>query len=350
MKKLLVGAISAGVVALSLSSPAFAASDKPPAVEAGEVNLYSARKEQLIKPVLDKFTEETGIKVNLITGKSDALIKRVALEGESSPADLLITVDAGRLHRAKEEGVLQAAITPDMQNRVPENYRDADNKWVALSMRARVIIYDVNDVKPEELSTYEALTDAKWKNRICIRSSTNIYNQSMVASMISHKGAEATEQWAKGMVNNFARKPTGGDTDQIKAVAAGQCDIAIANTYYLGRLANSSNAEDNKIASKVALFWPNQEDRGTHINVSGIGVTAHAKNKENALKLINFLLSDKVQAWYAEVNNEYPVVAGVELNEVLESWGPFKSDAINLSKLGELNTEAVKVMDRAGWR
>lgn len=315
-----------------------------------EVNVYSARKTQLIKPLLDEFSKETGITVNLITSGADALLKKLESEGRRSPADILITTDAGRLHRAKEVDVLQHAISDSAKQKVPTHLQDTDGYWISLTTRARVIVYDKEKVDPSELSTYEALTDPKWKGRICIRSSENIYNQSLVASMIAHQGEEKTEKWATDFVKNFARKPNGGDRDQVKAVAAGQCDIAIVNTYYLGQMLTGSDENQQEMAKKVAVFWPNQDDRGTHINVSGIAITKSAKNIENANKLIEFLLSPEAQEWYANSNNEYPVVAGVEASPTLQSWGEFHSDRLNLSKLGEFNAPAVRLMDRAGWR
>ncbi|GAA5217303.1 Fe(3+) ABC transporter substrate-binding protein [Corallincola platygyrae] len=340
MKKLLFSAV-AGVLALVMA---------PAQAFAAEVNVYSSRKEALIKPLLDKFTEQTGIKVNLVTGKDDALITRLQKEGARSPADLLITADAGRLYRAKAAGLLQPMQSAVYQDKVPANMRDAEGEWVALTMRARPIFYVKGKVKPEELSTYEALTDRKWAGRICIRSSSNIYNQSLIASMIVAEGQEKTEAFAKGIVANMARPPAGGDTDQLKAAAAGVCDIAIANTYYFGRLASSSDAAKNAVADKLGVFWPNQQDRGTHVNASGIGVTKSAKNGDAANQLIAFMLTGESQSWYAQVNNEYPIVPGVPASDVLNSWGEFKADAINLSLLGENNRLAVETMDRANWK
>lgn len=314
------------------------------------VHLYSARKEALIKPVLDKFTEQTGIEVKLITSKADALLKRLQTEGRNSPADVLLTTDAGRLHRAREAGVLQPIESEVLDNAVPENYRDVDGYWYGLSLRARPIVYAKDRIKPEQLSTYEALAEPAMKGRVCIRSSNNIYNQSLVASMISTRGEAATEAWATDFVKNFARPPRGGDRDQIKAVAAGQCDVAVVNTYYLGVMLSSGTDDERAAAEKVAVFWPNQDGRGTHVNVSGAGVTAHAKHRENAIKLIEFLASPEVQSWYARVNHEYPVVDGVESSDLLKDWGEFKADNINLTELGRLNADALRLMDRAGWR
>lgn len=317
---------------------------------AAEVNVYSARKEVLIKPLLDKFTEQTGIKVRLLTGKADALLKRLEAEGRNSPADLLITTDAGRLHRAKIMGLLQPVDSDQLSAIVPESMRDRENSWYGLSIRSRPIMYSKERVQPSELSTYEDLTDPRWKGRICIRSSGNVYNQSLLASMLIANGKQATTDWARGLVANFARPPAGGDTDQIKMVAAGLCDIAIANTYYLGKLLGASDKKKRAIGEKVSIFWPNQDGRGAHVNVSGAGVTSASRNKDNAIKLLEHLVSAESQVWYAQVNFEYPVRAGVEASDVLKSWGDFKPDSINLTLLGESNPEAVKIMDRVGWR
>ncbi|MDH5389135.1 MAG: Fe(3+) ABC transporter substrate-binding protein [Gammaproteobacteria bacterium] len=320
------------------------------AVASPEVNLYSARKEALIQPLLEKFTADTGIKVNLVTGKADALLKRLKSEGRNSPADVLLTTDAGRLHRAKAAGVTKAFNSVLINSVVPASYRDADNHWVGLSVRSRPILYVKDRVKPAELSTYEALSGAKWKQRICIRSSSNIYNQSLIASMIAANGVAETEAWAKALVANMARPPKGGDRDQIKAAAAGQCDIAIANTYYLAGMLNSSDEDQKRAAQKMGVFWPNQAGRGAHVNISGAALTRYSKNADNAIKLIEFLASEKAQQWYAEVNGEYPVLGAVTVGETLKAWGEFKADALNVGKLGELNSEAVMLMDRAGWK
>ena len=319
-------------------------------VQADEVNVYSARKEALILPLLEKFKAETGIGFNLITAKADALLKRLESEGRSTPADIFITADAGRLQRARDAGVLQPVDNPILAARIPQNLRDKDNYWFGLSQRARVIFYAREKVDASELSTYEALADEKWKHRICIRSSDNIYNQSLVASMIEADGVDQTEAWARGLVANFARKPAGGDTDQLRAAAAGLCDIAIANTYYFGRLVNSDKEKDQEVANKLGLFWPNQNGRGAHINVSGAGITKYARHREAAERLLEFLVSAESQTWYAEVNNEYPVVADAAIPATLVSFGKFKSDSLNLTFLGENNRAAVQLMDRAGWR
>ena len=317
-----------------------------------EVNLYSARKENLIKPLLEKFTDKTGVKVNLVTNGADALLKRLKSEGLNSPADVLITTDAGRLYRAKEAGVIRPVESDVLNETVPANLRDPESYWFGLSLRARPIFYVKGKVDPSELSTYEALNNEKWEGRLCIRSSSNIYNQSLVASMIASDGLEKTQEWANGFVKTFAQPPKGGDRDQIKAAAAGICDIAIANTYYYGGMLNSNDEDQIEAANKVAIFWPNQgkDERGTHVNVSGIAMTKAAKNVDNAKLLMEFLVGVEAQAFYAQANNEYPVRVGSESTETLKSWGEFKADELNLSVLGENNSDAVKLMDRAGWK
>ena len=317
---------------------------------AGEVNLYSARKEELIKPLLDRFSKTNGIEVNLVTGKADALLKRLQSEGDNSPADLLITTDAGRLHRAKLARVTQQFSSERLTETVPASFRDPEGYWYGLSLRARPILYVQGKVKPVELSTYEALADPKWKARICIRSSSNIYNQSLVASMIAANGLQKTQIWASDLVKNFARPPRGGDRDQIKAAAAGVCDLAVANTYYLAGMLNSSDDNQRKAAEKIAVFWPNQLSRGAHVNISGAALTKAARNRDNAIKLVEFLASPDAQEWYAKVNGEYPIRSDVPVSDTLKAWGEFKMDTLNLTRLGELNPEAVKLMDRAGWK
>ena len=322
----------------------------PPAGPAQEVNVYSGRKEALIKPLFDEYTKETGIRVNLVTGKADALIKRLELEGENSPADLLLTVDAGRLHRAKELGLLQAITSVKLDEAVPENYRDPQGYWYGLSIRARVIVHSRTEIKPAQLSTYEALAGPTWHNQLCVRSSSNIYNQSLVASMLAHHGPEETESWIKGLVGNFARDPKGGDRDQIKAVAAGQCNLALVNTYYLAGMLSSGIDAEVDAAEQVALFWPNQDGRGAHVNVSGAGVTRSARNKTAAVQLLEYLVSVQAQEWYGKTNREFPVRDGVAGDSILQSWGEFKADNLNLAILGENNQDAVRAMDRAGWK
>jgi iron(III) transport system substrate-binding protein len=321
-----------------------------PAVSSAEVNIYSARQEALIKPLLDKFTTETGIAVNLVTGNGDALLTRLQSEGRNSPADVLLTTDVGRLYRAQEAGVLQPINSVYLEKNIPAHLRSSDAFWYGLSVRARFIVYAKDRVKASELSTYEALAGDQWRKRICIRSSSNIYNQSLVASMIANQGVETTDTWLKAFVANFARAPQGGDRDQIKAVAAGQCDIAVVNSYYLGAMTNSDEESERITAEKVAVFWPDQHGRGTHINISGAGITASAKHVAQAKQLIEFLANTESQGWYAKTNMEYPVRPELEASPLLRSWGEYKADSLDVTELGKLNAQAVMAMDRARWK
>jgi iron(III) transport system substrate-binding protein len=321
-----------------------------PLVMAEQVNLYSARKEALIKPLLDKFTQQTGISVNLVTGKADNLITRLKSEGKYSPADLLLTTDVGRLYRAKQQGLTQVISESEAIAKLPNNFRDEQGHWLSLSLRARPIMASADVVASQSITTLEDLTKPEWKGRVCIRSSSNIYNQSMVASLIAQLGESATEEWVNGLVKNFARPPQGGDRDQIKAVAAGLCDVAIANTYYLAGMLSSDDETTKQQAKKVKVIWPNQADRGAHINISGVALAKNAPNKAAAVKLIDFLLSEESQSWYAKTNHEYPVLAGIPRSELLQSFGTFKTEQVPLGKLGELNAAAVQMMDRAGWK
>lgn len=319
-----------------------------------EVNVYSARIEDLIKPLLDRFTEETGIKVNLVTGDADALLKRLELEGRNTPADILITTDVGRLHLAETRGLLQPVQSDVLQQGIPAAYRDPENHWFGLSLRSRIIAYSKERVDPESLSTYEALADPEWADRVCVRSSSNVYNQSLVASLIAHNGTEATQKWANALVKNFARAPQGGDRDQVKAVAAGQCDLALVNTYYIAGMLGSNQESEVNAAMAVGVFWPNQSGteggRGAHVNISGAGLTRAAQHKEAAVRLLEFMLTDEAQRWYADKNYEYPVKPGIEANAILKQWHDFKADDLNLNRLGKLNAEAVRIMDRADWK
>jgi iron(III) transport system substrate-binding protein len=314
------------------------------------LNIYSYRQEILVRPLLDRFTELTGIEVKLVSGKADVLLQRLKSEGRNSPADILLTADAGRLYRAREAGVLQAVHSSLLDKLVPTQYRDPDGFWYALSLRARPIVYALDRVQPDELETYEDLNDEKWRGRLCVRSSNSIYNQSHIASFIAHHGVAVAEQWAAGIVANFARKPAGGDRDQIRAIASGECDIALANTYYLARLASSNNDKDLAVAAAVAIVWPNQDGAGTHVNVSGAAVTASAKNLDNAVKLIEFLASDEAQEIYAGTVYEYPIRDGIAVAPLVAAWGAFKADDLDLSLLGKHNAEAVRIADRVAWQ
>jgi iron(III) transport system substrate-binding protein len=332
----------AAAVALLLSGSASALAQD-------EVNLYSARHYDTDEQLYEGFTEQTGIEVNVIEGDADQLIERIRAEGANTPADVLITVDAGRLHRAEEAGILQSISSSVLNERIPQNFREPEGKWYGLSKRIRAIVYAKDRVDPGEISTYEGLADSTWQGRVCIRSSTNIYNQSLVASMIEAHGVEETEAWAESLVDSMARPPQGGDTDQILAVAAGECDVAVVNHYYFVRLLASEDEADRQAASKVGIMFPNQDGRGAHANISGGGVIASAPHKENAVKFLEYLTTPQAQDSFTEGNHEYPMVDGVKLDPILAEWGEFKIDDVNAATYGENNAEAVKLMDRVGW-
>ena len=314
------------------------------------VNLYSARHYDVDEELYEEFTEETGIQVNVLEGEPDELIERIANEGEESPADVFIAVDAGRLWRAQEAGILQPMESEVLNSVVPENLREPSGLWYGLTTRARMLVYNIENVQPQEMSTYEDLADPKWEGRICVRSSENVYNQSLLGSMVESIGPEATETWAEGLVNNFARDPEGGDTDQIKAVAAGQCDVAIVNHYYWARLAKSDDAADQEAVANTALFFPNQAGRGTHVNISGMGLVEGAPNPENAIAFMEFLVSPEAQEVFAESNNEYPVAEDVSLDPVVSELGDFKVDATNVATYGRNNPQVNEIVNRVGWQ
>jgi len=320
------------------------------AMAAEEVNIYSYRKEVLIRPLLDLFTAKTGITVNLVSGSADALLERLKSEGANSPADVLLTVDAGRLIRAAEAGVLQPIRSKVLEDSIPPQYREPGGHWFGLSIRARVIFRAKDRVPAGAVTSYADLADPKWQGKVCIRSSSNVYNQSLMAAMIAHQGVQAAEGWAAGVVANMGRKPQGGDTDQIKAVAAGECDLAVANTYYYGRMLVSQKAAERTAAEKVALVWPDQDGNGAHVNISGAGITKSAKNKSNAIRLIEFLAGDEAQRAYSDEVFEYPVKPGVQASTTVTGFGVFKADTIGLAEFGKHNADAVRVFDRAGWR
>ncbi|WP_425392744.1 extracellular solute-binding protein [Ekhidna sp.] len=310
------------------------------------LNVYSHRHYDADKAAFERFTEETGIKINLVKAGADELISRLEMEGENSPADVLITVDAAKLNRAKSMGLLQPV---DANTNHKEGFIDPDKNWYALTYRARVIAYDKDDVDVSELSTYEDLANEKWKNKILIRSSSSSYNQSLLSSIIHENGVEAAKEWANGIVANMARDPKGGDRDQIKAIASGIGDIAVVNTYYVGLLLNSDNPEEVKAGQSVGIYFPNQEGRGGHINISGIGVTKYAPNKENTIKFIEYMTSDDIQKFYASNSFEYPVNKNVAPDSTVAAWGDFKIDDLDYAKNPELLDEAIKVFDEAGW-
>ena len=317
---------------------------------ANVVNVYSARHYPTDSQIYEEFTDETGIEVNLIEADADELIARIRSEGRNSPADVIVTVDAGRLWRAEQADLLASVESEVLEEAIPANLRHPEGEWFGLTQRVRAIVYNEDAVDPSELSTYEDLADPRWDDRICIRSSSNVYNQSLVASLIAANGPEATEEWATGLVENMARRPQGGDTDQILAVAAGECDLAVVNHYYLARLIGSDDPADREIAEQVGIFFPNQEGRGAHVNISGAGVVSTAPHPENAVRFIEFLTTPEAQEIFAQGNNEFPVVEGVPASEIAQSFGEFDADEVNVAVLGENNPEAVRIMDRAGWR
>ena len=316
----------------------------------GVVNVYSSRHYDTDLALYEDFTEQTGITVNRIEADADALIERIQSEGEFSPADLLVTVDAGRLWRAEEAGVLQSVNSDVLNERLPDYLRHPDGLWFGLSTRARVIIYNKEAGVPEGLDSYMDLADPAWKGDICIRSSSNIYNISLLSSIIANKGEAAAEEWAKGVVANFARDPQGNDTAQIESTAAGECRIAVVNSYYLGRFAGGDE-EQRAVFDKLGVIFPDQAEgeSGTHINVSGAGVVKNAPNRENAIAFLEYLTSESAQRYFADGNNEYPAAIGMSGNSNLEEMGDFRADTLNAATIGAGQTKAVQIFDRAGW-
>jgi iron(III) transport system substrate-binding protein len=336
----IASALSALVGAFALASTALAA----------EVNLYTARHYDGDDKLYEVFTKATGIKVNVLQADADKLIERLKAEGANSPADVFITVDAGRLWRAQETGLLKPTKSAVLEKAVPAHLRDPDGQWFGLTKRVRIIVYSTERLKPAEVPNYEGLADAKWKGKLLIRSSNHIYNQSLVGSLVAAHGEAWTEGWIKGVVGNLARAPKGGDTDQIKAVAAGEGDLAVVNHYYLANLRKSSKPEDKAVVAKVDAKLPNQDGRGAHVNVSGAGILKAAPHPVEALKFIEFLVTPEAQKVLIEGNSEFPVVAGVAVPEVLKPFGSFKEDTLNAAVYGRNNGEALKLADRGGWR
>ena len=308
------------------------------------VTIYSSRNEQLIKPLLDRYTEQTGVKVELVTDKDGPLMARLQAEGQNTPADMLLTVDAGNLWQAAEQGLLQPVASSVLEANVPAKYRDPEGRWTGLSLRARTIFYDPSKVSADQLSTYADLADPKWKGKLCLRTSKKVYNQSLVASMMEHLGAEKTEAVIRGWVANLATDVFSDDTNLLEAIAAGQCEVGIANSYYYGRLL------DEKPDFPVKIFWANQGTTGTHVNISGAGVVTGSDNADGALKLMEWLSSDDAQGLYASADKEFPVKVGIDESEMLRSWGQFKPDDINVQKFGALQTQAIQMMDKAGYK
>jgi len=338
----------AGLLALAAGSAALVG----PAAAQGEpvVNVYNARHYGTDQQLWDGFKAATGIAVNAIQGSHDQLIERLKAEGRNSPADVLITVDAGRLALAAGDGLLQPAGSPALEAAIPAHLRHPEGLWYGLAMRARVLVYAKDRLDPAQLSTYEALAEPRFKDKVVVRSSTNVYNLSLVGSILEANGPEKTQAWAEGLVANMARPPEGGDTDQLKAVAAGVGDVAISNTYYLARMAASEKADEKGVAEKLAVYFPNQQGRGTHVNISGAGVVATAPHKENAVRLIEYLASPEAQRYFAGVSLEYPANPKVEPHPVLAGWGEFNQDTVNAAVYAARSDEAARIMDRAGWK
>ena len=315
------------------------------------VNVYSARKEYLIRPLIEVFEKNKKIKVNLVTGKAKALQKRLELEGKNTNADLLLTVDAGNLFSAKVKNLTKSIKSEKLNKLIPKNLRDSDGHWYGLSIRSRVIMYNPETVNKKDLSTYENLASTKWKGRVCMRSSNNIYNQSLLASLIAHLGKEKAKLWAYSVVKNFSRNPKGNDRTQMTSVVLGECDLTLANTYYLGKWITSKNKNERKYAKKIRVFFPNQDGRGAHINISGAAVTKYSKNTNNAIELIEFLAGHEAQELYAKTNHEYPIRENIEVSDIVKSWGyPFKTDKISLDKLGINNKVATRIFDEVNWQ
>ena len=315
-----------------------------------EVNVYSQRHYDSDKILLKQFEEKTGIKVNVVTAKAEELVAKLAIEGANTPADILITADIGNLYQAKEKNLLQPIESKILDENIPSHLRDNDKEWFALTKRARVFVYNPLKVNPADLSDYFSITDAKFKGRVVTRSSTAAYNKSLLASIIANHGEEKALEFSKGLVNNFPYNPKGADRDQIRAVAAGDADIAIVNTYYLGVMLNSEDKKDAQIAKSLKIFFPAQATTGTHMNISGAGVTHYSKNKENAIKLIEFLSSIEAQEIFAEANQEFPANPKAKSSATVTSWGTFKEDNIQLNEVGKYNKEAVEIATKANWK
>lgn len=314
------------------------------------LNIYNARHYGTDDQLWSQFTATTGIEVNVVSGNHDELIQRLEAEGANSPADLFITVDAGRLAFAVDKGLLQPVSSATLESAIPAHLREPSGLWYGLAMRARVIMHDKEKVAPTAIARYEDLVDPRWQGKILIRSSTNVYNLSLLGALIEAGGAEATEAWCRGLVANLARPPEGGDTDQIKAVAAGVGELAVSNTYYLARLGASDKPEDKAVFEQIGVIFPNQDDRGTHVNISGAGVTRHAPNKDNAVKALDYLAGEPAQRYFADVSLEYPANPAVKAHPVLQGFGSFKQDTLNAAAYARHGAEAAMIADRCGWK
>ncbi|MGY6551494.1 MAG: Fe(3+) ABC transporter substrate-binding protein [Erythrobacter sp.] len=350
MKKTLLGLMAAASLTglVACSETAEGEGEGAAAGDAGEINLYSSRHYDTDLALYEDFTKATGIKVNRIEADADALIERIVSEGEFSPADLLITVDAGRLWRAEQAGILAPVDSPLLKERLPDYLRHPDGLWFGLSTRARIIIYNKAKGAPQGLASYADLAKPEFKGDICVRSSSNIYNISLLSSVIAHKGAAEAENWTRGVVANLARPPEGNDTSNIEAVAAGECRISVVNTYYLARFAG--DPAQKGVFDAIGVIFPDQDGLGTHVNISGAGVVKSAPNRDNAIRFLEYLTEEKAQRYFADGNNEYPAVIGLSANSAVEQLGKFRADTLNAAEIGRNQAEAVRIFDRAGWK
>ncbi len=319
------------------------------------LNLYSARHYDTDQALYNDFTQRTGIKINRIEAGDEALLERLRTEGRNSPADVLMVVDAARLWKAQIEGLFQPVKSAVLESRIPAHLRGKDDgagsEWFAFSKRVRVIVYNKANVAPALVQNYQDLARPELKGKVCTRSGAHPYMLSLIGAMSEHLGEQKAEEWARGVVGNFARRPRGGDTDQIKAVATGECGVALTNTYYLARLMRSNKPEDKDVVAKVGMIWPNQKSWGTHINISGAGVAKHAPNRAAAVQFLEYLASNSAQIYFSNGNNEWPVVASVNArNPALEAMGPFKADTLSLASVGRAQVNATRIIDRSGWR
>lgn len=340
MKPTLKTAVFAAAAAATLS-PAIASAD-------GELNLYSSRHYDTDERLYSEFEEQTGIKINRIEGKADNLIARIEAEGDNSPADVLLSVDTSRLERAKNMGILQSIESETLEDRIPDYLQDEDNQWFGFSQRSRILFYDKTDVSDPPM-TYQDLADPKYKGQVCIRSSLNVYTQTITAALIEHLGYDATLDWAKAVVGNFARAPEGGDTDQLRGIVSGECDVAMANTYYFARAIRKDVSGLSDDMENIGWVFPNQDSFGAHMNLSGGGVVAHAPNKDNAIKFLEYLASDQAQEYFSAGNDEYPAVPGVGLSASVAELGLFKPDDLDATAIADNVPEAQKLLIEAGW-
>ncbi len=315
----------------------------------GELNLYSSRHYDTDERLYSDFTEQTGITINRIEGKADELIARMEAEGANSPADILLTVDTSRLERAKDAGVLQSIESAVLEERIPSNLQDSDNQWFGFSQRARIIFYDKADVAEPPVD-YVSLADPKYKGMVCHRSSSNVYSQTLLAAVIENHGEEAAKAWAQGVVDNFAREPEGGDTDQLRGLVSGQCDVSISNTYYFARALRKDVSGVSSDIEKIGWVFPAQEAEGAHMNLSGGGVAAHAPNRDNAIKFMEYLASDQAQQYFSAGNDEFPAVEGVPVSDSVSKLGEYKADAVDLSAVAKNVPAAQKIFNEVGWK